>query len=272
MWNSPGFTKLTSNYTDLLSNPEANRDWCEFIAEKIRGIVDEPVMAERLIPNDQRFGEKRPPFVAGYFEAFNRPNVSLVDLSETPMVRVTPAGIETTAGIRNFDIIVWATGFDFGTGALSRMGIRGSSGLALVDYWADGPLTFLGVQTHGFPNLFFPGGPHAAAGNNPRYNGDQVDFITGLLRHARSRGCDVVEVTARAEERWTNMVDRGAASPLSFGESSYYFGTNIPGKPRKYLLNSAGRPKLFSIVADEIANDYHSFSMTRVTEPAGAAG
>jgi hypothetical protein len=82
----------------------------------------------------------------------------------------------------------------------------------------------------------------------------------------------VVEVTERAEERWTNMVDRGAASPLSFGESSYYFGTNIPGKPRKYLLNSAGRPKLFSIVADEIANDYHSFSMTRVSEPAGATG
>ena len=272
MWNSPGFTKLTSNYTDLLSNPEANREWCGFIAEKIRGIIDDPLTAERLVPKDQRFGEKRPPFVAGYFEAFNRPNVSLVDLSETPMVRVTPAGIETTAGIRNFDIIVWATGFDFGTGALSRMGIRGRNGLALVDYWADGPLTFLGVQTHGFPNLFFPGGPHAAAGNNPRYNGDQVDFITELLRHARSRGCDVVEVTARAEERWTNMVDRGAASPLSFGESSYYFGTNIPGKPRKYLLNSAGRPKLFSIVADEIANDYHSFSMTRVAERAGAAG
>jgi cation diffusion facilitator CzcD-associated flavoprotein CzcO len=272
MWNSPGFTKLTSNYTDLLSNPEANGEWCGFIAEKIRGIVNDPVTAERLIPKDQRFGEKRPPFVAGYFEAFNRPNVSLIDLSETPMVRVTPAGIETTADVRDFDIIVWATGFDFGTGALSRMGIRGRSGLALVDHWADGPLTFLGVQTHGFPNLFFPGGPHAAAGNNPRYNGDQVDFITELLRHARSRGCDVVEVTARAEERWTNMVDRGAASPLSFGESSYYFGTNIPGKPRKYLLNSAGRPKLFSIVADEIANDYHSFSMTRVTEPAGAAG
>jgi len=198
--------------------------------------------------------------------------VDLVDLRETPMVRVTADGIETTDGEREFDIIVWATGFDFGTGALSRMGIRGRNGLALVDYWADGPLTFLGVQTHGFPNLFFPGGPHAAAGNNPRYNGDQVDFITELLRHARSRGCDVVEVTARAEERWTNMVDRGAASPLSFGESSYYFGTNIPGKPRKYLLNSAGRPKLFSIVADEIANDYHSFSMTRVAERAGAAG
>ena len=81
---------------------------------------------------------------------------------------------------------MWATGFDFGTGALARMGIRGRDGLALVDHWADGPQTFLGVQTHGFPNLFFPGGPHAAAGNNPRYNGDQVDFVTDVLRFARS--------------------------------------------------------------------------------------
>jgi cation diffusion facilitator CzcD-associated flavoprotein CzcO len=272
MWNSRGFTKLTSNYTDILSNPEANREWCEFIAQKIRHIVDDPATAERLIPRGQRFGEKRPPFVAGYFEAFNRPNVSLVDLQETPLVRVTRTGIETTAGVRDFDIIVWATGFDFGTGALSRMGIRGRGGLPLVEHWVDGPRTFLGVQTHGFPNLFFPGGPHAAAGNNPRYNGDQVDFITDVLLYARAHGCDVVEVTERAEERWTNMVDRGAASPLSFGESSYYFGTNIPGKPRKYLLNSAGRPKLFTVVADEIAKDYHSFSMTRVSEPAGAAG
>ncbi len=185
MWNSPGFTKLTSNYLDLLSNPEANAEWCAFIADKIRGLVHDPETAARLIPTDHRFGEKRPPFVAGYYEAFNRPNVSLVDLQETPMVRVTSAGIETTDGVREFDIIVWATGFDFGTGALSRMGIRGRGGLPLVEYWADGPRTFLGVGTHGFPNLFFPGGPHAAAGNNPRYNGDQVDFVTDLLVYAR---------------------------------------------------------------------------------------
>jgi cation diffusion facilitator CzcD-associated flavoprotein CzcO len=276
MWNSPGFTKLTSNYTDLLSNPDANREWCAFIAAKIRGIVHDPATAERLIPKDQRFGEKRPPFVAGYFEAFNRPHVALVDLLETPILRLTASGIETTDGLREFDIIVWATGFDFGTGALLRMGIRGRGGLPLVDYWADGPRTFLGVQTHGFPNLFFPGGPHAAAGNNPRYNGDQVDFITDVLRFARGHGFEVVEVSEGAEDRWTRMVDRGAASPLSFGESSYYFGSNIPGKPRKYLLNSAGRPKLFSVIADVVANDYDSFTMTHagrnIGEPAPATG
>ena len=270
MWNSPGFTKLTSNYTDLLSNPDANAEWCAFIGDKIREIVHDPETAERLIPTDHRFGEKRPPFITGYYEAFNRTNVSLVDLKKTPMVRITPEGIETTDGLREFDIIVWATGFDFGTGALARMDIRGRDGRALAEHWADGPRTFLGVQTHGFPNLFFPGGPHAAAGNNPRYNGDQVDFITELLVYVRDRGCDVLETTERAEDRWTRMIDRGAESPLSFGEKSYYFGTNIPGKPKRYLLNSGGRPKFFSIAADTVANDYDSFAMSRASETAAA--
>ena len=261
MWNSPGFTKLTSNYTDILFNAEANAEWCEFMAGKIRALVHDPATAQKLIPTDHRFGEKRPPFVTGYYEAFNRPNVSLVDLRETPMLRVAAGGIETTDGLREFDVIVWATGFDFGTGALSRMGIRGRDGVALTEHWADGPCTFLGVATHGFPNLFFPGGPHAASGNNPRYNGDQVDFITDVLLHARARGLAVVETTERAEARWTAMVNRGAAHS-NFSQSSYFFGTNIPGKPVRYLLNSGGRPKLFSIIADVKANDYDSFSFS----------
>jgi cation diffusion facilitator CzcD-associated flavoprotein CzcO len=258
MWNSPGFTKLSSNYTDLLFNEAANAEWCEFIAEKIRAVVDDPSTAEKLIPDDHRFGEKRPPFVAGYFEVFNNPSVSLVDLKSTPILRVTERGIETADGEREFDIIVWATGFDFGTGALARMGIRGRDGLALSDHWADGPKTFLGVQTTAFPNFFFPGGPHAAAGNNPRYNGDQVDFVTDTLVYARDHGFDVIEVDPAAEERWTDMVDRGAAT-APFGEKSYFFGTNIPGKPRKYLLNSGGRPKLFKEIARVKDTDYKAF-------------
>jgi cation diffusion facilitator CzcD-associated flavoprotein CzcO len=249
MWNSPGFSKLTSNYTDLLFDPAANAEWCAFITEKVRSLVDDPDTAAKLVPTEHRYGEHRPPFVTEYYEAYNNPNVELVDLKATPMVRVTATGIETSDATREFDIIVWATGFDFGTGALSRMGIVGRDGVALVDHWADGPKTFLGVQTTGFPNFFFPGGPHAAAGNNPRYNGDQVDFVTGTITYVRDHGYDTIEVRADAEEQWTAMVDRGAARSPSFGTSSYYFGTNIPGKPRKYLLNSAGRPKLFAEIA-----------------------
>jgi cation diffusion facilitator CzcD-associated flavoprotein CzcO len=261
MWSSPGFMKFTSNYVDLLTNPDANAEWCAFIAGKIRSIVDDPVTAEKLVPRDHRYGEKRPPYVAGYFEAFNRPNVSLVDLRETPIVRVTETGIETTDGVRDFDVIVWATGFDFGTGAMTRMGIRGRDGVALEDHWADGPTTFLGVATAGFPNLFFPGGPHAAAGNNPRYNGDQVDFITDLLVHARACDVDVIEVTPEAEERWTRMMDK-AASRTPFGTIGQYVGGNIPGKPKRYLLNAAGRPKLFESIADVKTNEYAEFGLT----------
>ncbi len=268
MWGSPGFSKLTSNYTDLLLDEAANAEWCEFISQKIRSIVEDPDTADRLIPKDHRFGEKRPPFVNGYFEVYNEPNVDLVSLEQTPIVRMTERGIETTEGVREFDIVVWATGFDFGTGALTRMGIRGRDGLALVDHWADGPRTFLGVQTTEFPNFFFPGGPHAAAGNNPRYNGDQVDFIMDLLVHARAIGCDTIEVDRAAEEKWTNMVDRWATKAPSFGEISYYFGSNIPGKPRKYLLNSAGRPKLFTEIRKVFESDYEAFRLTRASEHA----
>jgi cation diffusion facilitator CzcD-associated flavoprotein CzcO len=269
MWKSPGFSKLTSNYTDLTVNHAANALWCEFIAEKIRSIVRNPETAERLIPKDHLYAEKRPPFVTGYYESYNNPNVSLVDLKQTPIERVTESGIETTEGVREFDIIVWGTGFDFGTGALAGMGIRGRHGVALEEYWVDGPKTFLGIQTAGFPNFFFPGGPHAAAGNNPRYNGDQVDFITDTLIYLRDHGYDRIEVEATAEARWTEMIDTNAVlSP--FGESSYYFGSNIPGKPRKYLLNSGGRPKLFKEMRRVRDTEYEAFKLSRASDPAEA--
>ena len=165
---------------------------------------------------------------------------------------------------------MWATGFDFGTGALARMGIRGRDGLALVDYWADGPRTFLGVQTHGFPNLFFPGGPHAAAGNNPRYNGDQVDFITDLLVYARDTGVEVIEVTERAEERWTNMVNRGALAARPSARAATTSAPTSPASRSATCSTRRGRPKLFSVIADVVANGYDSFtSLDEATEPTG---
>ena len=264
MWASPGFMKFTSNYVDILANPEANAEWCEFIAGKIREAVHDPAVAEKLVPRDHRYGEKRPPYVVGYFEAFNHPHVELVDLRDTPMVRVTATGIETTERVRAHDVIVWATGFDFGTGAMSRMGILGRDGLALTEHWADGPTTFLGIQTASFPNLFFPGGPHAAAGNNPRYNGDQVDFVTDLLVQARAVGAAVVEVTPEAEERWSRMIDKAAAR-TPFGTIGQYVGGNIPGKPKRYLLNAAGRPKLFEEIARVKESKFADFGLAAVT-------
>jgi cation diffusion facilitator CzcD-associated flavoprotein CzcO len=259
MWARPGFGKIVSHYLDLTFDEDANAQWCEFVAAKIRAIVHDPEVAAQLIPDDHRFGEKRPPFVTGYFEAFNDPKVSLVDLKKTPILSLTEDGIETVEGVRELDVIVWATGFDFGTGALARIDLRGRDGRALSEAWRDGPTTYLGLQTAGFPNFFFPGGPHAAAGNNPRYNGDQVDFVTDLMVAARDRGAAAVEVTAESEDAWTAMIDRAARRPPSFTEKSYYFGTNVPGKPRKYLLNAAGRPKLLELFAASKADDYRPF-------------
>jgi cation diffusion facilitator CzcD-associated flavoprotein CzcO len=259
LWNSPGFAKIISNYTDMMLDKAANAEWSAFIADKIRGIVKDPATAEKLIPRDHGYGGKRPPYVTGYYEVYNRPNVSLINLGETPIVQVTEAGIETAAGLREFDIIVWATGFDFGTGALTRMGIRGRDGLPLEEYWADGPSTFLGIMAHGFPNFFVPGGPHGAAGNNPRYAGDQSDFVANALDHMREHGYRVIEVPAELEAEWTTTVNSEAAARSSFVESSYFYGTNVPGKARRFLLNPLGRPRLLELMEEVVKHNYEGF-------------
>jgi len=271
IWNSPGFTKLTENYADMTTDADVNAQWCAFIADKIRGIVADPVTADRLIPKDHSYGGRRPPFGTHYYEAYNNPHVSLVPLRETPIARVTSTGIETSAGHRDFDIIVWATGYDFGVGALNRLGVRGRDGLALKDHWADGPRTLLGVAAAGFPNFFFPGGPHGALGNNPRYSGDQVDFVVDALVHTRERGHDVIEVDAAAEAEWTDMVnDSGPLS--SFVRSSYFYGANIPGKPIRQLLNPTGRKTLQRRIADIVRSEYATFTFSQAAPPTGAEG
>lgn len=258
MWNSPGFATVISHYADMHTDKAVNADWCAFMADKIRSIVKDPETAEKLIPRNHGWAGKRPPFGTDYFEAYNKPQVSLVDTTETPMVRVTETGIETTDGLREFDIIVWASGFDFGTGALTRLGVRGRDGLALEEHWADGPSTFAGIMTHGFPNFFFPGGPHGAQGNNPRYGEDQVNFVADLIEHALERGHDIVEVPAEIEAEWNQMVAQLAAySP--FEEHSYFYGANVEGKARSYLLNSGGRAKLRQTLADAVESEYAGF-------------
>ncbi|MFJ9563884.1 flavin-containing monooxygenase [Streptomyces fuscichromogenes] len=262
IWNSPGFTKLTEHYRDMTYNPEINAEWCAFMAGKIRGIVKDPVTAENLVPKDGGYGARRPPFGTGYFEAYNKPSVSLVSLPEEPIVRFTETGIETSEGLREYDIIIWGTGYDFGTGALNRLGVRGRQGLALEEYWANGPRTYLGVATAGFPNFFFPGGPHGALGNNPRYAGDQAEFTHDAIVHARDHGYDVIEVKASAEKEWTDLMN----SPESFSifqKASYFYGSNIPGKAVSQLLNPTGRWKLQELIGEVKENDFNTFDLSR---------
>ncbi len=235
MWNSPGFSKLTSNYTDLLFDPAANAEWCEFIAEKIRGIVDDPETAERADPEGPPLRREAAAVRHRLLRGVQPPERRRSSISrETPIVRVTETrdrDDRRRARVRHHRV-----------GDRLRLRHRrarrawasaAATGSRSTDHWADGPTTFLGVQTAGFPNLFFPGGPHAAAGNNPRYNGDQVDFVTDTLVYARDHGYD----DDRGRPRGRGAVDRDGrpgrrASPRS-ATSSYFFGTNIPGKPRR---------------------------------------
>ncbi|MFF0038698.1 flavin-containing monooxygenase [Streptomyces mirabilis] len=266
-WNGPGFTKLSEHYMDMTTNPTVNAEWCEFLAGKIRSIVKDPETAEKLIPKGHGYGGRRPPFGTGYYETYNKPNVFLVDLNETPITRITEAGVETAEGTQDIDVIIWATGYDFGTGALNRLGVRGRGGLALEEYWEDGPRTYLGVAAAGFPNFFFPGGPHGALGNNPRYSGDQVDFVVDALVHTRARGHDVIEVTAAAEDEWTDKMN-SSGDLSSFLKSSYFYGANIPGKPVRQLLNPTGRWALQEMIAAIQQDEYATFVFSKATKEA----
>ncbi len=258
IWNSPGFAKMSTNYIDVMTNKEANAEWCSFLAEKIRGIVEDPETAELLIPKDHLYGGLRPPFVTGWYEMFNKPNVYLKSLREHPILQVTETGIETDEGLAEYDIIIWATGFDFGTGAMLRMGIVGTNGLPLTEYWGDGPSTFLGLMCHNFPNFFFPGGPHGAAGNNPRYGGLQNDFIQDLINYARDHDYRRIEVPIESEQAWDTMVETLRAYSM-FAERGQYYGGNTAGKAKRFLLNPGGRPKFDEAMNEAIDSGYKGF-------------
>ncbi|OWY60537.1 cyclohexanone monooxygenase, partial [cyanobacterium TDX16] len=150
LYDQPGFAIWLRNFREIFTNEEANAEFSEYIADRIRRRVKDPVVAEKLIPRDHGFGVQRVPMETHYFEAYNRPNVHLVDISETPIVRVTETGLRTTERDYDFDIVVYATGFDAITGAFDHIDIRGVDGETLRDKWKDGPSTFLGMLIHGF--------------------------------------------------------------------------------------------------------------------------
>lgn len=234
LYHQKGFAKLISNFRDTMTNREANAEFSEFIAEKIRQRVNDPAVAEKLIPTDHGFGMRRPPMETGYYEAYNRPNVTLVDLNETPLVTITEKGIETSDGEREFDMIIWATGFDGFTGALTRINVVGEDGRVLRNQWSQGVVTYLGAMVPGFPNFFMAGGPHLIAGNFPRATELMVNYITGLLEHAKATGSGYVAPDGDACAQWTEEVHAAGQIAL-IAENTWFRGTNIPGKAHEYL-------------------------------------
>jgi cation diffusion facilitator CzcD-associated flavoprotein CzcO/acetyl esterase/lipase len=235
MWESGDL--IPPIFPDLLLSETANELLCEFLRDKIRSIVRDPATAEVLCPKDHFYGTKRPCLDSNYYETFNLPHVRLVDLRATPITAITRRGIDTSAHAFEFDAIVCATGFDAMTGPLVAVDFSGRDGVRLAQKWADGPRTYLGLMTAGFPNLFMitgPGSPSVLS-NMATSIEQHVDWVADCLRHAREHGLDVVEPTTTAEAGWVQHVDDFGRLTLYPRARSWYTGANVPGKPRVFL-------------------------------------
>jgi cation diffusion facilitator CzcD-associated flavoprotein CzcO len=206
LYASPGFGIWMGNFSDMLTDRAANAAASDFIARKIRQRVHDPVVAEKLIPKNHGFGTRRVPLETGYYEVYNQSNVELVDINDTPIERITPTGIKTSDRAYEFDIIIYATGFDAITGAFDRIDIRSAGGMRLKDVWKDGPQTYLGVLVEGFPNMLMAMGPHAGLGNYTRTAEYSVEWVTGLIQFATERGLTRIEATADGVAEWTDYV------------------------------------------------------------------
>ncbi len=259
IWAQPGFKKWFGNFQDIMTNREANETFAEFVRDKIRARVKDPVVAEKLAPKDHPFGSKRIPLESGYYEVYNQGNVVLVDLKETPIERVTPKGIKTSHAEYEFDMIIYATGFDAVTGELARMDIRGEGGQQLKDKWADGPRTYLGLQTAGFPNFFIANG--AVFCNFPRCAEVVAEWVSDCIGYMQKKNFKRIEATPQAEDEWTEH-DSSLTAGLLFTEgNSWFMGTNIPGKKQQYLLYAGGAPK-YRLKCEEVAaNGYEGFRL-----------
>ncbi len=210
LYDRPGFALLIANFPETNMEEEPNRELSEYVAERIRQRIDDPAVAEKLIPKDHAFGMKRLPLETNYFEAYNRDNVHLVDISETPIERITERGIKTTDKEYDLDLIIYATGFDAVIGALKQLDIKGEGGLSLRDKWQEETTTYLGLLNHGFPNLLMVAGPQSVSGstNYPRAIEDGVNWITRLLLHARKEGVTRIEARQEAEQNWVAEVKK----------------------------------------------------------------
>jgi cation diffusion facilitator CzcD-associated flavoprotein CzcO len=263
LYDEPGFGIWLANFREIFTDEKANAEFSEYIADRIRRRVKDPKVAEKLIPRDHGFGVQRVPMETRYFEAYNQPNVHLVDLSETPLVRETATGLETTERTYDFDIIVYATGFDAITGAFDKIDIEGAGGLKLADKWRSTISTYLGMMVHGFPNMLMPAGPQSgsASTNYPRGIETGVNWCTDFLEHVLAKGYTRFEPTEAAEKRWTDHVTGMYAMMLMRKAKSWFTGynSNVPGHEQgtiRYLVYNGGAPKYVGIINSAAMKGY----------------
>ena len=233
-----GGVNFMHSFNDLMTNEASNASAAAFVHDRIREKVRDPAVAEMLTPRDHPIGSKRICVDTEYFETFNRDNVELIDVRQQPIERITPTGIRTRAGEIMLDDIVFATGYDALTGALSAIDIRGVNGLALRDKWASGPRSYLGLMTAGFPNMFIVTGAGSPSVLVNMVVGieQHVDWIAGCLAHLREHSYTRIDGDAAAEQRWVDHVDAAANRTLFPRANSWYTGANIPGKARRFML------------------------------------
>jgi cyclohexanone monooxygenase len=264
-WEKGGLTFMYA-YNDLALNKTANDTAADFVRGKIGEIVKDSETARLLQPNSYPIGTKRICVDTDYFAAFNRANVTLVDIKANPIEEILPEGLRTTAATYQFDALVLATGFDAMTGSVAKIEVGGRDGLTLNQKWAEGPKTYLGLMSAGFPNLFIitgPGSPSVLS--NMIVSIEQhVDWITDCLTFMRAHGLAVAEAEKSAEEKWVAHVNEVAHTTLYPQANSWYMGANIPGKPRIFMPYIGGVGTYRQICNDVAAKGYEGFAMTAV--------
>ena len=262
-WETGGFRFLFHTFSDIFVDEATNEIVAEFVRNKIRTIVHDPVTAELLCPKGYPVGGKRPPLGHYYFEAFNRDNVSLVDVNTDAIQEITPTGIRTASQEHEFDVIIYATGFDAVTGALTSMDVRGRDNLSLAEAWKDGPRTYLGFGVEGFPNFLMIYGPQSIFANVPVVVELSVKWISKVLTYMEERGIDWMEPTTEAEVAYNqrlNDVLNQTVIPKGAAAGSWFFGNNIPGKALAPLFEFSGVAAYTELISQVAEDDFEGFT------------
>ncbi len=269
LYDEPGFALLAQNFTEIFFDEKANAEISAYVADRIRARVDDPETAEKLIPRDHGFGMQRLPLETNYFEAYNRDHVHLVDVTATPIEAVDATGIVTADGAHHdLDVIVYATGFDAISGAYDRIDIRGVEGRRLQEDWVESPRTYLGLMSHGYPNLLMVAGPQSVSGstNFPRAIEKGVEFVTGLLEHARDTDTTRIEVDPDAEAAWGEEVVRFHEGLLLRRSKGWFTGynSNVAGHHEgkiRYQAYFGGAPRYNARLQSVVAGGYEGFAL-----------
>jgi len=265
LYDASGFALWLQNFVEIFMDEVANAEVCDYVADRIRQRVDDPELAERLIPKDHGFGVQRLPLETNYYETYNRDNVLLVDSAATPIEHVTETGLRTSDADYEFDVIVYATGFDAFTGPFNQINIVGTGGQTLRSKWADGPVTYLGLLVHGFPNLAILAGPQIAATNFPRAVETSIDWVMPLLEHTWEQGHTRFEATPEAEQEWFDHVVEMYQGLLVRDSKGWITGYNSNldgheyGKTRYNVYNGGG-PKYVRTITEAAADDYRGIN------------